>query len=271
MMSAQSIEEVRAIDVHAHVGRCDRPANELLTRFTSAEGAEVVRRAAEANIEWTVFSPLRALMPRGKADPVAGNIEAARIIQEHASLLQWVVIDPREPKTYEQADEMLRHPRCMGIKIHPEEHLYHINEYGEAMFTFAAERRAVVLTHSGEENSLPANFVKFADAHPEMNLILAHIGCGWDGDLSHQVRAVARSKGGNMYADTSSASSITPNLIEYAVREIGAERVLFGTDTPLYSASMQRVRIDTATLSDAEKRLILRTNAERLLKIPHNP
>src|SRR5262249_29227805 len=96
---------------------------------------------------------------------------------------------------------------------------------------------------------------------------LAHIGCGHDGDVTHQVRAAQKSKHGNVYADTSSARSIVPGLIEWAVRELGAERVLFGTDTPLYHTPMQRARIDHADLGDAEKRLILRENAVRLFAL----
>ncbi|MFM9965218.1 MAG: amidohydrolase family protein [Planctomycetaceae bacterium] len=76
-----------------------------------------------------------------------------------------------------------------------------------------------------------------------------------------------RGKADAVFADTSSARSITPNLIEWAVREVGAERVLFGTDSPLYHTSMQRVRIDHADLTDREKRLILCENAERLFEL----
>jgi predicted TIM-barrel fold metal-dependent hydrolase len=59
-----------------------------------------------------------------------------------------------------------------------------------------------------------------------------------------------------------------PNLIEWAVHEVGADRVLFGSDTPLYFVANQRARIDQADLSAADKRLILRLNAERLLGHP---
>ncbi len=107
--------------------------------------------------------------------------------------------------------------------------------------------------------------MKFANDYPEMRLILAHLGCGWDGDLTHQVRAIQQSRHGNVFVDTSSARSITPNLIEWAVREIGAERILYGTDTPLYFAPVQRARIDHADLSEHDRRLILRDNAIRLL------
>ena len=52
--------------------------------------------------------------------------------------------------------------------------------------------------------------------------------------------------------------------LEWAVHEVGAERVLFGTDTPLYSTAMQRARIDHADLTETDKRLILRDNALNL-------
>jgi predicted TIM-barrel fold metal-dependent hydrolase len=176
-----------------------------------------------------------------------------------------VIIDPNRPATYDQARQMLTQPRCVGIKIHPEEHIYPIRRHGDALFAFAAEHRAVVLSHSSERNSIAADLAFFADRYPEMTLILAHIGCGFDGDPTHQVRAAAGCRHGNVYADTSSAQSIMPGLIELAVREMGADRILYGTDTPLYFAPMQRARIDHADLPDEQKRMILRDNAVRLL------
>lgn len=178
-----------------------------------------------------------------------------------------MVIVPSEPRTFEQADEMLRSPRCVGIKIHPEEHCYPIQEYGRRIFEFAAAREAVILTHSSEQNSLAADFVPLANDFPAVRLILAHIGCGWDGDMTHQVRAVQRSTHGNMWTDTSSIRSMTPGLIEWAVREVGSDRVLFGTDTPLYHSDVQRARIDQSDLSEVEKRLVLRDNAVSLFQL----
>jgi hypothetical protein len=82
--------------------------------------------------------------------------------------------------------------------------------------------------------------------------------------MTRQVKAIQMSKHGNIYADTSSSMSITSNLIEWAVAEIGPERILFGSDTPLYFSPVQRARIDHAEISDEAKQLILRGNAERL-------
>jgi predicted TIM-barrel fold metal-dependent hydrolase len=254
---------ISAIDVHGHYGTYIRRGDES-DAFCTGDAAEVVRRARNANIELTFVSPLEALLPRFQADAVAGNLAAARIIAQTPGLKQYVVIDPRRAETYVQAAEMLAQPQCIGIKIHPEEHGYPIREHARAIFEFAARHRAVVLTHSSEQNSLAADFVPWANEFPEVRLILAHIGCGWDGDPAHQVRAIQQTRHGNVYADTSSARSILPGLIEWAVREIGADRVLFGTDTPLYHAAMQRARIDHAELLEEDKRRILRDNAVRL-------
>ena len=134
-------------------------------------------------------------------------------------------------------------------------------------FEFAAGHEAVVMTHSGEQNSMPEDYVQFADDFADVTLILAHLGCGHDGDPTHQVRAIQASRQGNIYTDTSSANNIRPGLIEWVVDEVGPKRLLFGTDSPLYWAPMQRARIDTAEIDDDAKRLILRDNAVRVLNV----
>jgi len=259
---------IPAIDVHAHYGIYDCGKPDIINDLMTGDGAVVAERARQSNVRLTIVSPLKALLPRGKGDTVAGNIEAAKVVAETPGLLQYVVIDPRVPESYRQAEEMLQTPKCVGIKIHPEEHLYHINEFGEPLFEFAAKHNAVVLSHSSEKNSLADDLVDWAKRYPEMKLVLAHIGCGWDGDVTHQVRGVLKSMHGNVVADTSSARSITPKLIEWAVSQIGVDKVLFGTDTPLYQTSMQRNRIDCAALTDAQKKVILHENAERLFDLP---
>ncbi len=262
---SDDVSQIQAIDVHGHYGIYYQVRIlPLKNTFMTGDAATVVDRARRSNTEWTIVSPLMALMPRFKADAVAGNEEAARVVPQTDGLLQWVVINPLQPKTYEQAEVMLRHPRCMGIKIHPEEHGYPVKEHGRAMFEFAQKHKAIVLTHSGEENSMPEDFIPFTNDFPGARLILAHLGCGWDGDPTHQVRAIQASKHGNVWVDTSSAQSILPKLIEWAVSEIGVERLLYGTDTPLYVAAMQRARIDHAEISAGEKRMILRENSLKL-------
>ena len=260
--------ELSAVDVHGHYGTYIRAGSGSFSdTLCTGDAAEVVRRARAVNVTLTIVSPLTAILPRLHGDAVAGNIEAARIVAETPGLRQYVVIDPTREETYRQAEQMLAQPQCVGIKIHPEEHGYPIREHAAAIFEFAARHRAIVLTHSSEQNSEAHEFVPWANRFPEVRLILAHIGCGWDGDVTHQVRAIQQTVHGNVFADTSSARSIYSRLIEWAVRQVGTERVLFGTDTPLYHTGMQRARVDSADLTEAEKRMVLRDNAVRLFRL----
>jgi len=259
---------IAAIDVHAHYGvwyRDDAPS--LICECMSADAATVLARANQVNIRTTIVSPMTGLMPRGQADAVAGNIEAAQVTSETEGLMQWVIAHPLQPETFRQVDEMLAQPQCVGIKIHPEEHVYPIRDHGATLFELAAKHNAVVLAHSGDPHSLPKDFVEFANAHPNVTLILAHLGNGGGagGDPTLQVEAIQACRHGNVYVDTSSARSILPGLVEWAVKEIGADRILFGTDTPVYSTAMQRASIEFATITDEDKQKILWGNAERLL------
>jgi len=253
--------EIQAIDVHGHFG--DYPVSGI-GRFLSANAATVAKRAKQSSIKLTIVSPLAGLKPRGQADAFLANEQAAKIVSQTEGLLQYVIVNPLQPATYQQAAEMLGQPQCVGIKIHPEEHLYPIREHGAAIFDFAAQHDAVILAHTGDPNSYPGDFIPFTNAHPNVKLILAHLGNGGGagGDPALQVRAIQESREGNVWVDTSSSRSMMPGLIEWAVGEIGAERIMFGTDTPLYSTAMQRVRIDSAEISEEDKRRILCENAE---------
>ena len=262
--STNDLRDVAAIDVHAHYGRMVRDRDPLYDTWMSGDAATVAARARAVNIRWTMVSPLLALMPRGKADAAAGNDEATDVVERTDGLLQWAVLNPLQPATFDQVERLLARPRCVGIKIHPEEHRYEIRDQGDTIFAFAARHRAIVLSHRGQPLSMPGDLRPFADAHPEVRLILAHIGCADDEDMTRQAAAAAGSRHRNVYADTSSAKSMISGVIEHAVDVAGADRVLFGTDTPLYSAAAQRARIEQAELSEEARRLILHDNAAAL-------
>jgi predicted TIM-barrel fold metal-dependent hydrolase len=88
--------------------------------------------------------------------------------------------------------------------------------------------------------------------------IHAHIVGG--GDWEYTVRAM-RDASPNLYCDIS-GSNLDDGAIEFAVSEMGAERILFGTDGTM-AGSVGKV-LD-ASITDEEKDLIFWGNAERIL------
>ena len=268
--------------------------HDVMWRNYSAGPATVCQRAKDANVKWSVVSPVGGLIPRGRwgeggADAFKANEDCAKVVEAHDGLLQWVIVNPFQRETFEQAEAMLRTPKCVGIKLHPEEHCYRITEKGGELFDFAARNNALVMCHSGHRNSVPEDYIPFADAHPDMNVILAHLGNSGDigdGDPTHHVRAINASAHGNVYTDTSSSASVSAGLVEYAIKHwcaqplasdssrclaqsqsrwaasltpmpslcsSGADKILFGSDTPNYFTGMQRARIDYAECTEAHK------------------
>ena len=258
---------MQAIDVHGHFGPYDRGMRSLTDSMMSGGVPVVSRRAQACDIRLTVVSAIHGLIPY-RGDAVRGNEDAVRGAEQLDDIRFWVVIDPLKAETYDQADRLLDHPRCKGIKIHPHAHAYEIVEHGAAIFAFAAERNAAMLTHSGDPGSYPEDFLPFIDRYPNVNLILAHLGNSDAGSVARQVDAIKAARNGNVWVDTSSARSMFSGLIEWAVEEIGYERILFGTDTPLYWSAVQKARIETAEICEEAKAAILYRNAAVLLDEP---
>ena len=210
---------------------------------------ELSQMEKAARISTVFASPMEALVDT--ADTVQANEDMFSLVQDIPNLYQWVVIDPRNDITFEQADRMLKSKKCVGIKLHPRLHQYTLEEYGEKIFSFAENRSAIVQMHYGKEN-----YVDLADAFPHATFIVAHLG----GAL--HINAVKNAKHRNIYTDTSGMASLKNKLIEYAVSQIGSDRILFGTDT--YAAGAQRGRIEYAMIPQEDKENILFNNAKRL-------
>ncbi|MEN6497538.1 MAG: amidohydrolase family protein [Thermoguttaceae bacterium] len=97
-----------------------------------------------------------------------------------------------------------------------------------------------------------------AARHPDASLICAHVGNDWE----RGIRAIRGQK--NIWADVS-GSDPTAGLVEMAVRELGAERVVFGSDAGGRSFASQVAKVTSADLPEPAKRLILSGNLQRLL------
>jgi predicted TIM-barrel fold metal-dependent hydrolase len=77
------------------------------------------------------------------------------------------------------------------------------------------------------------------------------------------IRIIRETK--NVYADIA-GSDPTSGFVEMAVRELGAERVLYGSDVGGRSFASQVAKVLGAEITDEEKRLILGGNIRRLLQ-----
>jgi predicted TIM-barrel fold metal-dependent hydrolase len=136
----------------------------------------------------------------------------------------------------------------------------------DPIIAHAAELRAVVLQHTwikitgnlpGE--STPMDLAELARRHPQATLICGHTG----GDWETGIRVIRPHT--NVYADLSGGDP-TAGFTEAAVRELGAERVIYGSDAGGRSFASQLAKVHGADIPDGARRLILGDNLRRLLQ-----
>lgn len=121
--------------------------------------------------------------------------------------------------------------------------------------SLAAEHRLPVLHHiwqhrtrewPSQEISDGADLARLAQRHPRTWFILAHIGGG--GDYQHSFHAISRAP--NIMLDIS-GSGVDRGMLDEAVRHVGAQRIVFGTDVTMETGLAKLRALDTTGLLSA--------------------
>ena len=108
------------------------------------------------------------------------------------------------------------------------------------------------------DESSPYDLVELARRHPNANFVCQHTG----GDWERGIRIIRSTK--NICAEMAGFDP-TAGAVEMAVRELGAERVLYGSDVGGRSFASQCAKTIGAAIPDSAKELVLGGNLRRLL------
>ena len=107
--------------------------------------------------------------------------------------------------------------------------------------------------------STPYDLAELARRHPLAQFVCGHTGGNWE----LGIRAIRDVK--NVCAGIA-GSDPTSGFVEMAVRELGAERVVYGSDAGGRSFASQMAKVVGAEIPDSAKELILGGNLRRLLR-----
>ncbi len=151
-----------------------------------------------------------------------------------------------------------------GIKLHPDTQGFDIDdERFFEMFDFI-QGKLPVLIHCGDkrfDHSHPRRLKKVIDCFPHLQIIAAHLG-GWS--MFDEAYELLRST--ECYLDISSCSAVlTPEKTAEYIRAYGADRILFGTDFPLWDPVSEVKLLDSLRLSCSELEKITSLNAHKIL------
>lgn len=153
-----------------------------------------------------------------------------------------------------------------GIKIHPDTQGFNMDD--EKMFELYdyMQGKLPLLIHCGDyryDFSHPRRLVNLLRNFPKLTIIGAHFG-GWSvPDL-----ALEYLKNENCYLDTSSSIMYTGKVrAKELICKYGADRILFGSDFPMWSPKDELQTVLSLGLTEHEYDLILHENAKRILHL----
>lgn len=117
-----------------------------------------------------------------------------------------------------------------------------------------------------DERKGPMQLIPLIRAYSDVIIVIAHMG-SYTFNYYHHLQAIyLASRYDNVYLDTSVGSSLYWSLI-HAVKEAGAEKLLFGSDAPGFHPAAERKKIELLEIDEKEKKLILGENIRGILRI----
>ena len=237
-----------------------RLAKETLARNAMATVDGLKEAMREFDIARSVILPV---------EPYGTTVELLSLIKDQNSLVPFASVDPHDPG---RIDKLTRYMKagCRGLKLHPiiqkfeptcRECFEILEEYSqyELPVIFHCGRHSYYLRPTGaEENADPRNYVKLFSAFPGMRFILAHSGmfqCLTTIDIAERFE--------NVYLETSFQPT---DILHRAIKKVGADRVVYGSDWPFGGPSfMVPIVLELTDGNPDLRERLLWKNAERLI------
>ncbi len=248
--------------------------------YTDGTVANLTRSMAQANVDYSVVLPV-------VTNPTKANVINNISIQNNGKngLIYFGGIHPDTENYREELDRLVQFG-IKGIKIHPQYQNTPVDDIRYLrILEHAAKLGLIVVVHAGVECAYPDRHL----SNPKMirnvltqveglSMVAAHMGGvqRWDCvaenllDTSVYLDAscvLGRIKTIQYQFLTKKVRLMNEDDFIKLVKCFGAERILFGSDTPWVSQKESVSVLKTLPLTDAEKNNILYKNAQKLLNL----
>jgi len=265
------------IDAHTHMGPIDMlgkrrayiPFMQQDLTDVDTFGPEIMLKSMDAyGIEKSVFF---STLSHGE-DYSEANAWTARIMRQYPDrLIGYAFINPvGGAKAVDDLKRCINDFGLKGIKLHPVSHAYQIyggvqDDLVNPIAELASRFKLPIIIHSGWYSyGHPANIGLLADAFPEATIIIAH-GGGTPESFGFGVLSsiqVAK-KHKNVFLEISQCPAIL--FLREFVDRVGADRLVFGSDTPWSVVEIELSKVKALRLSEEQERLVLGGNMARIL------
>jgi predicted TIM-barrel fold metal-dependent hydrolase len=246
-------------DAHLHI-----PADNGLNfqwNIVTATMPEFVAYLDRCGVRRGVISSALSNRAQGPEDYRTGNREVAKYVERYRGRFKGACVVT--PFAIEEALREIEECRTKLGMVWLGEfcpymtgYKYETPEWARIM-KLAAELDCVVHVHATTKE------VRYlTERFPENTLVLAHLG-GSPDEIWERIALVAGQP--KLYMDIAGSGQERVGILERAVKEIGADRVLYGSDFAINEPAGVIARVRNAFLTEEQREKILFRNLERLL------
>ncbi len=205
------------------------------------------------------------------------NTWICELVEPYEQLVPFVAADPVAlpgERGAAHLRDMVENHGARGIKLHPPLQDFHVSDRRMwPVYEACQELEVAVVSHSGpasggEPYAEPHAFAGMLEAFPRLTTVVAHMGGATWGQALELARRYP-----NAYFDCceviewcGAPSAPSDRELAQLISDIGADRVMMGSDFPWYDLDRQVERVmELPVLSREEKEGVLGANAERIL------
>ena len=242
------------IDSHTHF--IDSSSKTVDWIGSDATFDSLVASSKKIGVSIVFASPIEGLV----YDGIIGNRITDKAISSNRGIkiYGYVTMNPYYIEDKELALHKLNDSRYIGIKLYPSKNWYSYDgKLYEEVLLKTRELGKYFLLHA-----TPKEARKVLEKYKGLNVILAHSTQSYE-FMDETIELLREFP--NLSIDICNRYAIN-GAIEYLVDNIGAERILFGSDSALLSQTSQLGWLGYSDISLEDKEKILSTNALRLIK-----
>ncbi len=193
----------------------------------------------------------------------------AASINDNKTIFSFGSVHFESPNALEEL-ERIKAMGLKGVKLHPDYQGFEVDDPKmKPIYKKISALGLICVFHSGRDygfqppyKNTPEKMLKAYSwfSSPVINAHWGGVDC-----YEETLKLLA---GTDMYFDTSFGYSMMPKYYAQKIYEKhGADKMVFGTDTPWHTAQMEMRLINSLEISDSDKEKIFHKNAEKLLGI----
>lgn len=193
----------------------------------------------------------------------------AASINDNQTIFSFGSVFPDSPDALYEL-ERIKSLGLRGVKLHPDYQRFFVDdEKMKPIYKKIGELGLVTLFHAGQDYGFPPPYgatperMEKALSWFDSPVVAAHLG-----GKGYEEEVLKRLCGKELYFDTAFSYGALPKpYVEKIITTHGADKILFGTDTPWHNAEMEMRLIKSLQLSNDDFEKITHKNAEKLLGI----